>query len=135
MDLCGHYMKAPTFRALPSRPKSTPPSATGFREPPKRCLPYGLTRCLSLNTQLGRVSPYDYEALPPLSGLCQIWCVACRNRPTNHLISNLDPYHTFPVLWINLRTYRTTLLSHPDNNNQLISEFGHSPDELHNITL
>ena len=27
--------EAPTFRALPSRPKSTPPSVTGFREPPK----------------------------------------------------------------------------------------------------
>ena len=27
--------EAPTFRVLPSRPKSTPPSATGFREPPK----------------------------------------------------------------------------------------------------
>ena len=26
--------KAPTFRAPLSRPKSTPPSATGFREPP-----------------------------------------------------------------------------------------------------
>ena len=24
----------------------------------------------------------------PLSGLCQIWCVACWNRPTNHLISH-----------------------------------------------
>ena len=31
--------KAPTFRALPSqasRPKSTPPSVTGFREPPRK---------------------------------------------------------------------------------------------------
>ena len=27
--------KAPTFRALPFRPKSTPPSVTGFREPPQ----------------------------------------------------------------------------------------------------
>ena len=29
----------------------------------------------------------------------------------------------FPVLCINLRTYRTTLLSYPDNYNRLISEF------------
>ena len=95
--------KAPTFRALPSRPKSTPRRPQGFGNPPKagvasgkfptrqRCLPCGPTGCLFLNTQLGRVSPYEYEASPPLSGLCQIWCVACRNRPTNHLILNLDP--------------------------------------------
>ena len=66
----------------------------------QRCLPCGPTGCLFLNTQLGClflntqlgwVSPLEYEASPPLSGLCQIYWVACRNRPTNHLISNLDP--------------------------------------------
>ena len=57
--------------------------------------------------------------------------MTCRNRPTNHLISNLDPYHSFPVLGINVRTYRTTLFSHPDNYNIHILEFGHSPDESH----
>ena len=57
----------------------------------QRCLPCGPTGCLFLNIQLGRVSPYEYESSPPLFGLCQIWCVACRNRPTNHLITNLDP--------------------------------------------
>ena len=30
----------------------------------------------------------------------------------------------FPVLWINLRTYRTTLLSYPDNNNDLYLNSG-----------
>ena len=46
--------------------------------------------CLLLIIQLGRVSPYGYETSPPRSGLCQIRYVACRNRPTNHSIYNLD---------------------------------------------
>ena len=44
--------------------------------------------CLFLITQLGRVSPYGYEASPPRSG--QIRYAACQNRPTNHFIYNLD---------------------------------------------
>ena len=61
---------APTFRAPQSRPKSTPTSATGFREPPNSRPGLGKlpTRqsmsslwtpyCLIPNTQLGRVSLY-----------------------------------------------------------------------------
>ena len=91
--------KAPTFRAPLSRPKSTPPSATGFREPPYkpawlRETPYAtigvfpvVSGCLLLITQLGRVSPYGYEASPPQSGLWQLRYAACRNRPTNHCIT------------------------------------------------
>ena len=147
MGFWSHPGKAPTFRALPFRPKSTPPSVTGFREAPQKparlqgnflrdnqCLPCDPTGCLLLNTQLGRVTLYNNEASPPLSGLCQIWWVTCRNRPTNHVISNLDPQHSFPVLRINLRTYKTSLLIHPDNTNQTISEFRHSLDESQHIT-
>ena len=104
----------------PRRPQSfgnLPKRRPGFREIRDNwCLRCGPPMCVFLNTQLGRVSPYGYEASP-------------------HLISHLDPLHSFSMLWINLRTFRATLLSHPNNNNQLISEFGHSPDELHSITL
>ena len=61
--------KAPTYRALPSRPKSTshvghrvsgtsPRAglASGKFPTQQRCLPCAPTGCLILNTQLGRVS-------------------------------------------------------------------------------
>ena len=74
--------KAPTFRSPQSRPKSTPTSATGFREPPYKPAwpwetPYttitvfpvvSVLFCPNI-TQLGRISPYDYEVSPPRSGL------------------------------------------------------------------
>ena len=68
--------------------------------------------CLLPNSQLGRVSPYSYEASPP-----QTRWVACRNRPTNHFIYNGYPQHYFPVLWINLLPFRITLWSHPNITN------------------
>ena len=37
--LRSHPGEAPTFRALPSRAKSTPPSVTGFRDPPPKKKP------------------------------------------------------------------------------------------------
>ena len=98
--------KAPTFRAPLSRPKSKLPtrqSVSSLWSP----------GCLLLITQLGRVSPYGYEDSPPRSGLWQLWCAACRNRPTNHFISNLDHYHSFPVLGINLLPFGITRWSNP----------------------
>ena len=83
---------------IPSRPKSTPPSVTGFREPPRKPAWLQGNSLHDNDVFPVWVSPLEYEASPPLSGLCQICCVACRNRPTNHLISTLDPYHSFPVL-------------------------------------
>ena len=56
--------------------------------------------CLILITQLGWVSPYDYEVSPARSGLSQMQYEACRNRPTNHSIYNTDPLHYFSVLLI-----------------------------------
>ena len=65
-------------RTSTSHPKSTPPSVTGLREPPYkpawlREIPYttigifhGSPECLLPNSKLGRVSPYSYEASPPL---------------------------------------------------------------------
>ena len=114
--------ESPQCREPLSRPKSTPPLAIGFREPPYKP---GLgklstrqsmsslwsTECLLPNSQLGRVSLYGDEDSPPLSG--QIRYAACRNRPTNHFINNLDQQHYFPVLWINLLPFGITLWSHP----------------------
>ena len=80
----------------PRRPQgfgNLPKSRPGFREIPYATIgviPVVLRGFVPKYPARAGV-PYDYEASPPLSGLCQIWCVACRNRPTNHLISNLDP--------------------------------------------
>ena len=73
--------KHPHSAHLQSRPKSTPTSTTGFREPlisrpGLRKLPtrqsmsslWSPYHCV-LYTQLGRVTPYGYEVPPPLSGL------------------------------------------------------------------
>ena len=106
--------ETPTFRAPLSRPKSTPPSATGFREPPYkpawlRETPYTTIGVLPV------VSGVFTTKFPARAGIpLQLWSLAStirtltnmvggRNRPTNH----------FPVLWINLLPFRITLWSHP----------------------
>ena len=58
----------------PRRPQgfeSLPISRPGFRKLPTRqsMSPMWSPHCLILITQLGRVSPYDYEVSPPRSGL------------------------------------------------------------------
>ena len=115
--------ETPTFRApLSRRPQgfgNLPISRPGLGKLPTRQSMSSLwsPECLLQNSQLGRVSPYGYEASPPLTGLRQLWYAACRNRPTNHFIYNLYPQHYLPVLWINLLPFGITLWSHPIINN------------------
>ena len=127
--------KAPIFRALPSRPKSTPRLSQGFGNLPEsrpgfREIPY-TTTISSLWSYGVFVPKYPARAVVPLN----IWGFASTIRTLPNMVYglpkqaheslNLQPRSLarFPVLWINLRTYRTTLLSYPDNYHRLISEF------------
>ena len=97
----------------------------GFRE-----IPYTTTMS-SLWSYGVFVPKYPARAGVPLS----VWGFASTIRTQPNMVcglpkqahESLNPQPRslalFHVLWINLRTYRTTLLSYPDNYNRLISEF------------
>ena len=113
----------------------TPPSVTGFREPPRKPawlqgIPYTTTMS-SLWSYGVFVPKYPAWMGVPL----RIWGFASTIRTLPNMVCGLlEQAHKslylplrslalFPVLWITLRTYRTTVLSYLDNYIRLLSEF------------
>ena len=114
--------KASTYRALPSRPKSTPRRSQGFGNLPEsrpglREIPY--TTTLSSLWSYGVFVPkYPARVSVPL----RIWGFASTIRTLPNTVGGLRkqahkslylPLRTlalFPALWITLRTYITTLV-------------------------
>ena len=102
--------KAPTLRAPLSRPKSTPPSATGLREPPYkpawlRETPYATIGVFPVVSGVF-TTKFPARAGMPLTVMRPRVHYPDSDKyggwPTNHFIYNGFPQHYFPVLWINL---------------------------------